>query len=63
MPWKFLYVLLELPEDQLEELSISTLEEEALPNSTVSAFFFFFFFLVSAFYSSDTKVLLNDYIY
>lgn len=24
----------ELPEDQLEELSVSTLEEEALPNST-----------------------------
>ena len=42
----------ELPEDQLEELSISTLEEEALPNS-----------IVSASYSSEIEVLLNYFIF
>ena len=52
MSWQFLYVLLELPEDQPEELPISTLEEEALPNS-----------IVSASDSSEIKVLLHDYIF
>jgi len=48
MSWQSLYVLLELPEDQREELSNSKLEEAALPTSVVSTPYF-----------SGIKVLLH----
>ena len=52
MSWQFLYVFVVLPEDQVEEVSNSTLEEEALPN-----------FVVSTPYLSEIKVLLHDFIF
>ena len=52
MSWQSLYVLLEPPEDQLEEVSNSKLEEEAMPTSVVSTP-----------YLSEIKLLLHDFIF